>query len=272
MNDDYLWDKTGRDPDIERLERILRPLAHQTPRRRWLAPLSMAAAVALFVLLLAYEPDPGSRIVTSDQARTLSIADIGTVVADPYTELRILQTYRLRLERGTIHASIGLNARPRLFQVETPATTCVDLGCKYTLSVDASGRSIVRVLTGRVAFVDGSREVYVPAGAWCRAAPGRGSGTPLWDDAPPALVDAVAAFDAAADRRSAARRVVEQAVRAKDTLTLWHFLQDPEVAEIGLDALIRLAGPAPGIPRDVTLRRDSYALAAWKEHLEDFWR
>ncbi len=37
-DDDYLWSRTGRDPEIERLERLLAPCAHTAPRRRSHAP------------------------------------------------------------------------------------------------------------------------------------------------------------------------------------------------------------------------------------------
>jgi ferric-dicitrate binding protein FerR (iron transport regulator) len=65
MSDDYLWDRSGpRDPEVERLEQLLRPLAHDAPldelrlRRRRKAPwivlgvaLAAAAAVAVFIAL-----------------------------------------------------------------------------------------------------------------------------------------------------------------------------------------------------------------------------
>jgi hypothetical protein len=269
---DYLWDKTGSDPEVERLERLLQPLASRPARPRTLAPFSMAAALMLALTALLLSPADESWFNTAEQPRTLRLEKIGTVRVEPQTRLRILEAHRLRLERGTIQASIGQDVRPRLFQVETPATTCVDLGCKYVLTVDEAGRSFVRVLTGRVAFVDGPREVYIPAGAACRAQPGRGSGTPYWEDASTELIQAIQALDAAADRPAAARRVAQLVQRPKDTLTLWHFLHDPALAPVGLDALVKIVPAPAGIPRELVLRQDAFALFAWKEHLEEFWR
>jgi ferric-dicitrate binding protein FerR (iron transport regulator) len=65
MSDDYLWDRSGPpDPDVERLEKLLAPLAHDAPldelrlRRRRKTPwivlgvaIAAAAAVVVFVAL-----------------------------------------------------------------------------------------------------------------------------------------------------------------------------------------------------------------------------
>jgi hypothetical protein len=65
MNEDYLWDKSGEpDPEIQRLEEILRPLGYQPkrfavpmnlaiPRKRRHFPLLAIAATVLLALLAA---------------------------------------------------------------------------------------------------------------------------------------------------------------------------------------------------------------------------
>lgn len=63
MNDDYLWDRTGEpDPEIKQLEELLGTLRYQPQplaleesirserRRRYFAPLAIAAAIALMIL------------------------------------------------------------------------------------------------------------------------------------------------------------------------------------------------------------------------------
>jgi hypothetical protein len=282
VSDDYLWDRSGSDAEVESLETLLRPMAlkaQEPPRAKALSVPRLAWAAVAAAILVALvngvvRPDP-----PPPAPAMLDFGDVGQVTVEPNTRVRVLrrteELIKLRLERGTIHASISADARPRLFQVETPSTTCVDLGCHYTLSVDEAGRAIVRVTTGRVAFVDGDREVYVPRDASCRAAPRRGSGTPVFDDAAPEFVESVLAFDAAPDagRPTAARAVIASA-RPRDSLTLWHFLQDPDpaIARLALEAIEKIS-PESGIARDATLRRDGEALAAWKEHLEwQFWR
>ena len=80
------------------------------------------------------------------------------------------------------------------------------------------------------------------------------------------------AFDEspAANRAAAAKVVAERAARLRDTLPLWHFLQDadPAVAAIGLDALDRLAQQPKTISRESCLARERSAIDAWKEYLE----
>jgi len=274
VSDDYLWNRSGRDEDVERLEQLLEPLALQSdvPRPRAGNPgrlAIVAAAAALLVAILASVLRP---VEPSALPERIDFPDVGHVRTEPGARGRVIrqspEQVRLRLDRGTIHASIGAHVKPRLFQVETPVTTCVDLGCIYTLTVDAEGRSVVSVTLGRVAFVDGAREVYIPTGASCRASR-RGSGTPAYDGAAPEFIAAVHAFDDAPSVERA-RRVASLA-RKEDRLTLWHFLQDAAVVEVGCDALVRLWELPPDVTREATLRRDPDALAAWKRHLGYTW-
>jgi hypothetical protein len=301
MTDDYLWDKTGSNAEIERLERVLRPLRldhERTPikmtarRRQWPALIAAcAAALALAVTgwsmldrgrgyTVATENEnfvakTGSWIGKSGEQRTITIADIGTVVAEADTRLKIIcaddQLHKLRLERGTIHASISANAKPRLFQVETPSTTCVDLGCMYSLSVDDNGETFVRVTVGQVAFVANDREYFVPAGAHCSSHAQRGIGAPVWDDAGEALETAVKEFDRSAppERLATAHAVIANATRDKDVLTLWHLFhnRDRAIIEIAVDAL-RTHCPFPaGRTREQLIAHEPSAVAEWQRAL-----
>jgi len=194
--------------------------------------------------------DPGSRL----QARR-----IGDDVAQLY------------LDNGRMNAFVYLDAHPRFVQTRTPATNCVDLGCKYTLTVNEAGDSVVEVTMGRVAFEDNGREVYVPHGATCRASKARGAGTPRYLDAPQALVRALDAFDAAHEQGSTERlrlcTTVLEAVPAEDLrhcLSVFHLLGDRDagVVEAAREWLV-----AHVVPR--TLRNDR---ARMKQYLEDnYW-
>src|SRR3989475_12428745 len=68
----------------------------------------------------------------------------------PDTRIRLVRALRnqprLALERGEIYAKV--DAPPRLFFVDTPAGTVVDLGCAYTLAVDSSGNGTIHVTGG----------------------------------------------------------------------------------------------------------------------------
>jgi hypothetical protein len=276
VSDDYLWDRTGRDEEIERLERLMSPLAYRTgapPRRSrvvsWV-PLGVAAATLLAIAAL-FRGGPGEGYEVARDRTTIDLGDVGRVELEPDSRWRVIargpDLVKLRLQFGTMRASISADAKPRLFQVETPSTTCVDLGCVYSLTVDGDGRSVVRVTLGRVAFQDGAREVYVPSGALCRAGR-RGPGLPHFEDGSPELAAAIRAFDDA-PTLARARDVIARCTWDRDALTLWHLVQNPErvVAEAGYDALAKLVGEPEGVPREALLSGDREAVEKWKNRL-----
>jgi hypothetical protein len=282
VSDEYLWDRSGGDEEVERLEKALgrfalrsesAPSLRRSRRPQWVLSI-VAVAAAAAIAIVVFLPR-GPEVLKED--RTFDLGRFGSVRAEAKSRVSVVrkddQLIKLRLEEGTVHASITLAARPRLFQVETPATTCVDLGCKYTLTVDAEGRSRVRVTSGRVAFVDGAREVYVPTGAGCEALRGRGASTPVFEDIPAKMKLALRAFDEAApgERARAATEFSRQAERLRETLPLFHFLRDsdPDVSAAGLDGLMRLAGLPQGVTRSMCAVRDAKMTEAWREYLED---
>lgn len=284
---DYLWDRTGHDPEIARLERLLAPTAlaarRAGPSRKiaWFAGLAAAALFAvgaIDAMTRRPEPDRGSWTAREDGRRVLDLGRYGEVVAESDAKVRVVrldeELHSLRLDRGTIHASITTAARPRLFQVETPAATCIDLGCHYSLTVDANGVTEVRVDTGRVLFDHGRREVFVPQGASCKAAPGRPPFTPIHETSSPALKSAVEAFDAAPEgkRTGLAKKACALILKREDGLVAWHFLQDPEkgVVAAANEALVRLTRFGEcGIDRPP--QETENQLKAWRNRLFPEW-
>lgn len=306
---DYLFDpKAPVDPDDRsvaeavELERLLGRFGHRgrelrpaRPRRPWLPLISALVAAALIVaLVLAWHTGStppardGLRVVRGDgraavglaewfeateTERELNIDAHAMLTLEPGSRLQVkrldaAQT-RFYLAEGRLEAFVFPSVRARFFQVETPATTCVDLGCRYTLDVDpATGAAQVRVTMGQVAFVDGDREVFVPRGAECRALPGRGSGTPSFSDCADDLRDALDRYDAAAvsARGTVASAVAAAAGSLRDTLPLWHLLADGEAAvqRTAEEALVRLAGMPAGVKGAATPER-------WRVHLEPHW-
>src|SRR5262245_61337140 len=140
------------------------------------------------------ETDAGSR------AR-VKVGRIGELLVEPNTRLRLLgaggREHRLQLALGTVTAVI--TAPPRRFVVETPSAAAVDLGCAYTLQVDAVGGALVTVIAGWVSFERDGRESFIPAGARCATRPGLGPGTPYFTDATAAFKNALTALDLAGD-------------------------------------------------------------------------
>jgi hypothetical protein len=204
----------------------------------------------------------------------MRVGSIGTVEIEPGTRLRIVATKqndnRLSLEHGEIAATIS--APPKLFFVETKSATAVDLGCEYKMKVDDAGNGLLRVTRGWVSFEWQGRESLVPAGANCRTRAGGGPGTPYFEDAPPALQSALAAFDFAG-RGEDALHAILTASRPRDTLTLWHLLSrvPAPLRPLVYDRMVSFAPPPAGVTRDKALSLDPLALKIWKDELAWTW-
>ncbi|MEZ4400187.1 MAG: FecR family protein [Kofleriaceae bacterium] len=281
MNDEYLWDRTGDDPEVAGLERLLGGLAHdaplaplpprspRSPRGRWVAVAAVGlAAAAAAAYLVARRPGPprcgsdtgfafairggaarcGGGVATgrgvlpvgawletpADATADVTVADIGALTLAGGSRLRLVATgaaeHRLELAAGALSARV--TAPPRLFVVDTPAARAVDLGCAYDLAVLADGRTRLTVTSGVVELASHDRIAHVTVGATVTTVPGRGPGTPVRVDAPPALADAVARYDAG-DAASLAPALA--AAGAADTLTVWNLLANappPERAAV----------------------------------------
>ena len=257
MNEDYLWDKSGEpDPEIQRLENLLSPLGHNLDKtpvlsfpKRSHVPYLLAIAASLLVLcgalwiawqrtrpawdVATVQGTPslkrlakGESISTDSQSQArLNLNDVGEVEVEPNTRLSVLairpDEQRLAVERGTIHALIW--APPGRFIVNTPSAQTVDLGCQYTLKVDADGVGLVEVSVGWVAFENDGRESFIPADAACITRPGKGPGIPYYQDASRELIDALHRFDADADQPAIA--VILAKARPRDAISLWHLLR-----------------------------------------------
>jgi hypothetical protein len=291
---DYLFDKSGEpDPDVARLEQLLGRFRHgqqRRPARRraawlWLLPALAAAGVAVWSCWPS--PPDQSRydvvrrgggaverdgwIEAANEAEHLTVANVGWMTLAPGSRLRVRQLDdeqgRFYLAHGNLEAFVFPSVKPRFFQVETEATTCVDLGCQYVLDVDPKTKvAHVKVTLGQVAFTDQGREVFVPRDAECSAVPGRGAGTPRLVDCADELRQRLDAFDAARDvtaQRAAAAAVAAAAKQERDTLPLWHLLAhgDGEVRTVAERALVALVKDPPA----------ARTPAAWREALEPLW-
>lgn len=223
---------------------------------------------------------PGEALVLDADSRAeLRVAGVGTVEIEPGSRLRIGEPadgaagarYLLHLEEGAVSASIF--AAPRLFQLGTPAGIAVDLGCEYTARVDGHGATRLSVTLGLVSFETQGREVIVPSGASTVAEPGARPGTPLWDDAPDAVREALARLDAggAFDERDLERVLATEDER--DSLTLWHLLDDPReaVRAQSFDRLRALVPPPDGVTREGVLAGDAEMRRAWRRRTSWSW-
>lgn len=293
---DYLWDKSGAvDPEVERLEQLLAPLAHRPskPKPAWSFRPLLAVAAALVAIvgtaaallypigtatqgaLWAVEPLMGAPRLTGTAVETdggsrarVELGVIGFVDLEPGSRLRLVRRtaseHRVALDAGTLHARIW--APPRLFVVDTPSAAAVDLGCAYTLRVEPGGGSLVEVTSGWVAFEAKGRESFIPAGAACRTHPEKGPGVPWYVDAPERLKSSI---DGAANGDVTALAALLEAARARDGVTLWHLLRHGSEASRGTvyARLAALAPPPAGVTREGVLAGDRRQLDAWWDTL-----
>jgi hypothetical protein len=210
------------------------------------------------------ETDGSSRAV-------INIGKIGQVEVEPNTRIRLVSArsdeQRLELSSGWVQATI--QAPPRVFFVETPSATAVDLGCSYKLEVDDSGSGLLQVRAGWVALVLNNRESLVPAGAICQSRPGIGPGTPYFVDASGAFKNALNLLDFENGGSDALNIVLTEA-RVSDVLTLWHLIFRVEDLQRGrvYDRLSELAPPPAIATRDSVMRLERGALDEWRKELE----
>jgi Putative zinc-finger/FecR protein len=269
-------------------------------RHRWLPRAALAGTLAvsvLFIVLLietrraglpSWEVTglpgtsrlrPGEVLQTDSSSEAqIKIANIGQLTIDPNTRIRLLVTqrdqHRIALDRGKVEATTW--APPRLFIVETPSATAIDLGCKYTLEVQDDGSSLLHVTLGLVALERGAGETIVPAGAFCRTRSGAGPGTPFFEDSSAELQSALQKVDSLNEgsERTHQLEIVIREAHVRDALSLWQLLPHVDAQSRGLiyDRLAQLLPPPPQVTRDGIVRLDSKMLASWNKVVSQLWQ
>lgn len=204
----------------------------------------------------------------------ITVGQLGTVDVAPETRVQLGRVrdseYRLALTHGTISATI--NAPPRLFIVDTPASTVVDLGCAYTVTVGENGAGELRMSSGWAALEFNGRESLVPAGAISRIHPVVGPGMPYFEDASDTFKRAVRLFDTDNARAASVNTIIAEA-RVRDTLTLWHLLSRVDAADRirVYDRIAAFVPPPDAVSRDEILALDADALRKWRQELAWKW-
>lgn len=221
---------------------------------------------------------PGDSLQTNAHSEAeVQIADIGRLELDPNSRIRLISTnsdqHRIALERGRMTARTW--APPRLFVVDTPSATAVDLGCIYSCEVQRDGSTLLHVTLGLVALDFHGRETVVPAGAFCRTRPGGGVGTPYFDDSSEQFQTALNYVDFGKDEAERARQldIVLREARPRDTLTLWYLM--PRLREpLRVLVIDRTAALVP-LPHTATrsgvMALDANMMDAWKSAMEIVW-
>lgn len=211
----------------------------------------------------------GQWLETDARSRAkVNVGSIGELRVEPNSRVRLVTAqgdhHRIELARGKMDALIW--APPRLFFVDTPSATAIDLGCAYTLTVDDAGDGELHVTAGYVALEHGDREAIIPYGLKCHTRRGIGPGTPYVADASTELRAALDTFDfgPADERAPALQRILTLSGKDED-ITLWHLLARTTEADRAAvyDTLVRLNAPPAGITREGILDGDDTMRRTW---------
>ena len=196
----------------------------------------------------------------------LTIADIGHAEIGPNSRLRLVATreteHRLEMTQGRISARVS--APPRIFIVETPSGTAVDLGCSYDLFVNESGNGTIHVTSGEVSLEFDGKESFVPTGAMCETRRGSGPGTPYSDLTSESMRKALRQFDFEKGGSDAVNTILKNAANI-DAITLWHLVQrvDELSREKVFDRFATLIPPPKQVTKEGILRLDRNMLEEW---------
>lgn len=236
------------------------PRAHARPRRRWAAParLALAACIAGAVAIggwwhhrLQWPAGDAWTVVSAEGAVTgitrgeahaawpvgrdittgadgrvrIRVARIGDLEVAPGSRLRLDETrsgrHRIALRQGEVRARVW--APPHHFGMSLARSELWDLGCEFTVRVDARGDGDVVVHSGWVQFDDGTAETLVPQGTRVRLSNGAPTGVARDLGATPEFLSALLEVEAhAAAMRADDPRLarVVAAARPQDAITL----------------------------------------------------
>jgi hypothetical protein len=258
--------------------------AYRAPSTWAVVPLGGTPTIAGSALTQAAELGPGEWLVTDAGSRArLAVGRIGTADVGPNSRVRIergrLTEHRLTLERGELHAVI--TAPPRLFFVRTPSALATDLGCAYTLEVDAAGNSRLHVTAGWVELSGGDGPSLVPAGLVAEVTAGARPGTPYPERFPSEARAALQRLDegsgAAADLDLVFGALHAPSdfvtLRHESGITLWHLLTraTPELRGRVYQRLADLSPPPGGVTREGILALERPMLERWRRDLSPMW-
>lgn len=292
MDNDYLWDRSGDDPEVRKLETLLTAYRHSGVRPAILPvrkhqpwwPLAAAAAIVLAVSVQIWWtwPPPrnvwratevrGSATVTLHATLTageivktgsasrvrLEASAIGVVDVGENTTVRLIENrngrHILALGEGTIHART--TSPPGVFVVDTPRARAIDLGCEYRLSVALNGTGVLHVSAGWVELTREFTQSLVPQGAAATIAADGTLSAPYFEDASPTFQDAVRHYDLP---------VILRLARRRDALTILNLFTraTPDERQQIYDRLNQL------VPAPATISRDSVRL--WTPRATEAW-
>lgn len=217
----------------------------------------------------------GGVLETDAHARAeIRVGRVGRIEVEPDTRIRLVSTtsgrHRLALDRGRIAAHLW--SPPFTFGFITPAADAFDVGCAFTMDVDARGAAVVHVTSGWVSFEASNGQQLVPEGTVAVAEPSRGVGTAHFESASPTFKEALRRLDfetlSAVDRQRAFDTLLSQA-RSTDVYTLVQLGRRLTAEERGAlyDRVEQLRPPPAVVTRTGIMNGDATAFDTWRHSL-----
>lgn len=206
----------------------------------------------------------------NDNRAKINVALIGEIEVESNSRLQLLNSEenekRINLNKGKINATIW--APPRVFIVETPSTTAIDLGCVYTLEVLKDSSTILEVISGWVALTENGNDVIVPSGAVCKSIKNKGNGTPYFKDASELFISNLFNYDFENQDIEILKAIISES-RDKDALSLWHLIlkSDNKERELIVNRLIEIEPLPYGVTINGVLEGNRAMLDKWWEYL-----
>lgn len=222
----------------------------------------------------------GGRLETGPQSTArVVLPNLGQVDLGANSKLRLVQSNkqhrRFALDFGRLSARV--TAPPRLFVIDTPVVTAVDLGCAYELSVDPNGATSLEVTSGWVVLESPGFHAYVAAGMKCETDARQALTIPVRVNAPRAFQAIIRRFEV--DGNDSDLETVLSQATADDALTLWHLFFKASSTQRGkvFDRLASFVAPPAGVSRAGILGLDKKALDLWREEVapiddSEFWK
>lgn len=206
----------------------------------------------------------------NDNKAKIKVELIGELEIEPNSKVQLLNSEenekRINLNKGKINATIW--APPKIFIVETPSATAIDLGCVYTLEVLEDSSTILEVISGWVALTDNGNDVIVPSGAVCKSIKNKGNGTPYYKDASELFINSLYKYDFENKSHELINIIISES-REKDALSLWHliFNSKQEDKELIVNRLIEIEPLPYGVTINGIMEGEREMLDKWWEYL-----
>jgi hypothetical protein len=195
---------------------------------------------------------------------------IGNIEVAPESELKLSsinnKEYRLYLKAGKISAKTW--SPPDFLKIEIPAGELVDLGCVFSIEVEADNSSEIQVSSGWVALKTVNRKIILPSGMICAIDKNGNPEIPYFVNASPEFKNALLKYEPGNKNKQTLKNILSNA-RKSDDISLWYLLKasTPDEKKMIYDRLAEFVVPPDNVNFNGILNGDDSMLLSWWEKL-----